>query len=90
MKVWAKTVVEDKITRDIVYEYSSADNEDEFVSVLQEVCGLLDIPTPVATRVNFNHFVMFNNTRFKARDFVESIDFDVLDLEAVPEKEKKK
>ena len=90
MKVWAKTVVEDKITRDIVYEYSSAENEDEFVSVLQEICGLLDIPTPIATQVNFNHFVMFNNTRFKARDFVESIDFDVLDLEAVPEKEKKK
>ena len=89
MKVWAKTIVEDKITRDLVFEYPSAENEEEFVSVLQEICGMMDIPTPISTRVNFTHYVMFNNTRFKARDFVESIDFDVLELEAVPEREKK-
>lgn len=86
MKVWAKTVVEEKITRDLLYEYSAVSNEEEFVAVLQEICDKMDIPTPVATRVNFNHFVMFNNTRFKPRDFVESVDFDMLDLEAVPEK----
>lgn len=90
MKIWAKTTVEDKITRDLLYEYEAIANENEFVAVLQEICGQMDIPTPVATRVNFNHFVMFNNTRFKPRDFVESVDFDLLDVEAVPEKEKKK
>ena len=86
MKVWAKTIVEEKITRDLLYEYNAISNEQDFVAVLQEVCDKMDIPTPVATRVNFNHFVMFNNTRFKSRDFVESVDFDMLDLEAVPEK----
>ena len=90
MKVWAKTIVEEKITRDLLYEYGSVSTEDEFVSVLQEVCGQMDIPTPVATRVNFNHFVMFNNTRFKPRDFVESVDFEILELEAVPEKKDKR
>lgn len=88
MKVWAKTVREEKITRSAVYEYGHADNLEEFIAVLQGVCEQLDIPTPVATRVNFNHFVMFNNTRFKERDFVEYIDFDMLDLEAVPDKKK--
>lgn len=90
MKIWAKTTVEEKITRDLLYEYESAVNLDEFVAVLQEICGQMDVPTPVATYVNFNHFVMFNNTRFKPRDFVESVDFDVLDIEAVPEKDKKR
>ena len=90
MKLWAKTIVEEKISRDVLYEYGTVSNEDEFVAVLQEVCELMDIPTPVATRVNFNHFVAFNNTRFKPRDFVESVDFDVLDLEAVPEKREKR
>lgn len=88
MKVWAKTILEEKITRDIIYEYSSIENEEEFIFTLQEICGQMDIPTPVATNVNFVHYVMFNNTRFKERDFVESIDFDFLELEAVPEKEK--
>ena len=86
MKVWAKTIVDEKITRDLLYEYGSITSEEEFVATLQEVCDKMDIPTPVATRVNFNHFVMFNNTRFKPLDFVESVDFDVLDLEAVPDK----
>lgn len=90
MKIWAKTILEEKITRDLLYEYENVASEDEFVSVLQEICGLMDIPTPIATRVNFTHFVMFNNTRFKSRDFVESIDFDALEIEAVPDKDKKK
>ena len=88
MKVWAKTIVEDKITRDILFEYSSLESEDDFVAILQQICEIMDIPTPIATQVNFQHFYNFNNTRFKERDFVESIDFDVLELEAVPEKDK--
>lgn len=90
MKVWVKTVSDEKITRSTLYEYGSVADLDEFVSLLQNVCEQMDIPTPVATCVNFNHFVMFNNTRFKPRDFVESVDFDLLDVEAVPEKDKKR
>lgn len=89
MKLWATTVNEEKITRSLVYEYEHIGNEDEFVSVLQEVCDKLDIPTPVVTYINFNHYVMFNNTRFKPRDFVESVDFDHLTIESVVERKKK-
>ena len=89
MKVWAKTIVEEKITRDLLYEYQAISNEEDFVAVLQQICDTMDIPTPVSTRVNFNHFVMFNNTRFKPRDFVESVDFDMLDLECVVDKRDK-
>ncbi len=90
MKVWAKTVSEEKITRDLLFEYEHANNLDEFVALLRSICEQMDIPTPVATRVNFNHFVMFNNTRFKERDFIEHIDFDLFELEAVPDERKKK
>ena len=72
-----------------MYEYEHIGNEDEFVSVLQEVCDKMDIPTPVVTYINFNHYVMFNNTRFKPRDFVESVDFDHLTIESVVERKKK-
>ncbi|MBQ7914650.1 MAG: hypothetical protein IJ322_03935 [Clostridia bacterium] len=89
MKVWATTVREEKITRDIVFEYEHISNEDDFVAVLQQICEKLDIPTPVVTYVNFNHYVLFNTTKFKSRDFVESIDFDYFNLEAVPDKKKK-
>ena len=88
MKVWAKTVREEKITRSVLYEYEHASNLDEFISLLHGICEQMDIPTPVATRVNFNHFAMFNNTRFKERDFIEYIDFDMFELEAVPDRKK--
>lgn len=89
MKLWAKTVSEEKITRSVVYEYGQMSDLDGFISLLHEVCEQLDIPTPIATRVNFNHYVMFNNTRFKERDFVEHVDFDLFELEAVPDERKK-
>ncbi len=90
MKIWAKTILGEKITGDLIYEYQHINNLDEFISAMQEICEQMDIPTPIVTRVNFNHFVMFNNTRFKERDFVELVKFDVLDIEAVPEKTDKK
>ena len=86
MKLWAKTVSEEKITRDLLYEYEHANDLDEFVVLLRNICEQMDIPTPIATRVNYDHFVRFNNTRFKMRDFVEHIDFDLFELEAVPDK----
>ncbi len=89
MKIWAKTVKKEKIFKDVVFEYEQITNLDEFVATLQKICELLDIPTPVATYINLRHFVMFNNTRFKARDFIESVDFDMLDIEAVPDRKKK-
>lgn len=88
MKIWAKTVLEEKITRDLLFECASVCNEEEFVAAMQEICNTMDIPTPVTTYVNFNHFVLFNNTRFKPRDFVEHVDFDLLDIEAVPDRRK--
>ena len=89
MKIWAKTFSGEKITDDILYECDVITDEEQFVHALQEICGSMDIPTPVATNVNFRHFVMFNNTKFKPRDFVESVHFDLFDVEAVPEKRHK-
>ena len=45
MKIWAKTIVEEKITRDLLYEYEAITNEDEFITAMQEICGQMDIPT---------------------------------------------
>ena len=89
MKLWATTVNGEKISRSLVFEYDNIGNEDEFVCVLQQVCEQMDVPTPVVTYVNFNHYVMFNNTRFKPRDFVESVDFDYMVVENVVERKKK-
>lgn len=88
MKIWVKTVSGEKITRSYLYEADVID-ADNFETHMQEVCHAMDVPTPLITRVNVQHFTQFNVTKFRPRDFVESIDFDYLEVEFVPENRKK-
>ena len=85
MKIWAKTLVDDKITRNIVDECEFLANDYLFGEELRNICEKLDIPTPISTVTNYIHFVRFNMTRYQKRDFVESVDFDYLTIECIPE-----
>ncbi len=87
MKVWATTVKGEKITRNIVWEGDIL-SDNQFISALQNICELMDIPTPISTNINYLNFVRFNTTKYLPRDFVESIDFNFLNLEIIPEKKK--
>ena len=48
-----------------------------------EICYEMDIPTPVVLKSHRHNFSQFNTTRFRASDFVESVDFETLVLENV-------
>jgi len=85
LKIWAKTQLEEKITRDLMYTKDENFDEDRFVDYLMEICYKLDIPTPLILKTHTNHFREFNVVRFKAVDFVEPIDFAVLVLENASE-----
>jgi len=89
MKIWAKTVQGEKITRSFLYEtpYVGTDNYEE---CLREICHEMDVPTPVVTPVNVRNFTNFNIERFRPRDFVESVDFDFFETEFVPDKKDKR
>lgn len=86
IKIWAKTLVKDKITQDIVYEI----NTDKMVwsllfNVLCEICGNMDIPTPVLLKSHTLNFAKYNFVQFVKSDFVESVNFDKLHLEFLKE-----
>ena len=87
MKLWMKTVLGEKITRSLVYQATTVD-EDTFEICLREMCHTLDVPTPIVTSVNVSHFLTFNVVKFKPRDFIESVDFDFLEVEFVRENKK--
>ena len=88
MKIWVKTVLGEKITRSILHEQPVID-EKNFDETLYQVCQNLDLPLPLVTKTNLRHFFAFNHVKFKPRDFVESVDFDYMELEFVIEKKKK-
>lgn len=82
-KIWSKTILEEKITRDIMYENNEKFDINKFSEYLIEVCYELDIPTPLILSNHIKNFDKFNNVSFSVADFVESIDFEKLVLEYV-------
>lgn len=85
LKIWAKIITNEKIVKDLMYIRAEKFYERDFHTHLMEICHELDIPTPVVLKCHKHNFMRFNITKFKASDFVESVDFDSLQLENASE-----
>lgn len=81
VRIWARTMVETKITRSYIYECIDNFREEDFRTHIEKMCHELDIPTPVIIKSHIDNFVNFNNTVFSKSDFIEYIDFDKLIIE---------
>ena len=81
LKIWAKTLAEDKMTRDLMFKRFEKFEAGRFMEYLTEICYELDIPTPVVLKSHTANFSEFRVVRFRPCDFVESIDFEQLVLE---------
>lgn len=81
IRVWARTMVDGKITRSFIYESIDNFSEEKFFLHIQKMCHEIDIPTPVILKSHIKNYVDFNNSVFLPRDFVESIDFDKFIIE---------
>lgn len=83
MKIWAKLLVDDKNVKDAIIENKMAMTFANYEELLRNIADVLDIPTPLTMKIHFNHFKQFNTHKFNEKDFVESIDFDYLEIENV-------
>lgn len=81
IKIWAKTMKEEKIQRNAVYEFESAITMDSFFTCVSDICAGFDIPTPLILSTHIHSFNEFNIAKFKPSEFVETVDFDFLVLE---------
>ena len=81
IRIWAKVVKKDKILKQTVYEREGTTDYSMFFDYLREICEQLDVPTPVLIKTHLFNYAKYNVLRFKADDFVESINFDKLVLE---------
>lgn len=81
IRIWARTVADNKITRSYIYESIDSFNEEVFFKHIEKMCHEMDIPTPIILKSHITNYVDFNNTTFISRDFVESIDFEKFILE---------
>lgn len=80
-RIWAKTIVGDKITRDYMYTLSDIFEEDKLFEYITDITRAMDIPTPILLKHHIYNFVHFNIVKFLPSEFVETVDFDAFTLE---------
>ena len=90
MKIWYKTISGEKITNSEIREFDGVLTEQSFLVQLRDVCDKFNVSTPVLLKTHFKHFISFNVLHFKPADFVESVEFDKMDVEIVRDKKQKK
>lgn len=81
IRIWAKTLKNDKITRQFVYERDGLTDYSLFFDYVRDICDALDIPTPVIIKTHLFNYAKYNTLKFTPADFVEKVDFDKLVLE---------
>ena len=82
-RIWAKVLKEGHIQKQFVYESSKKFAYSDFFTYLTDICGELDIPTPVLIKTHIFNYAKFNHVAFRPDDFIEEISFDKLLLENI-------
>ena len=88
MKIWFKTIKGDKTPSHTVIETTQSLSQEDFIASLREGCHALDLPTPTALASHLKRFNTFGIVRFYPDDFIESVEFDKLEIEILKEKRK--
>ena len=89
MKLWIKTLSGEKITNDLVVTASGHLTANNLAELLRENLDALDLPTPMVLPIHARKLKSFNIVRFKADDFIESINFSSMVIELIPDEKKK-
>ena len=83
IKIWAKVLLEGHIEKQTVYERDEKFSYSEFFHYLADICGELDIPTPVLLKAHIFNYAKFRHVVFRPRDFMEEVGFERLVLENI-------
>ena len=81
IRLWAKTIVNQKIEKSLIYESIDNFSPEKFFLHMQQICQRMDISTPVILKTHIANLQNFNTTSFLPRDFVENVSFDKLVIE---------
>lgn len=85
-RLWAKEWKDSHMIRDTVIEDSSEDTRTHKVfNALNEVCREFDLAVPVWLDTNVRDFQRRSRTRFTQDSFIETIDFDFLEIMIIEE-----
>ena len=86
-KLWAKTIKNNRLMRDMVVENDSADlsRTQKIYAALETVCHAFDLSVPMWLESNISEFKHTSKTRFSKDNFFDSVDFDYLEILVIEE-----
>ena len=85
-RLWAKEFKNNHMLRDTVIEDSSDDTRTHKVfHAIDEVCYQFDLGKPIWLDSTVQDFKRHDKTRFTQDNFIETIDFDYLEIHVIEE-----
>ena len=85
-RLWAKTFKDNHMLRDTVIEDASSETRTHKVfNALDEVCYQFDLGKPIWLDATVGDFRRHAKARFYQDNFVESIEFDYLEIQVIEE-----
>ena len=86
-RMWGKLIKDNHLLKDITAcrsDYSQSRTQMVF-DCLDEICYEFDLSKPIWLDVNINEFKRHSKARFYQDSFVDSIDFDFLEIQVIEE-----
>lgn len=86
-RLWAKIWKDTHLIRDMVVENddSTLNRTKKIFNALDTVCYEFDLSRPIWLELNINEFKRHDKTRFSQDNFIDSIDFDYLEIHVIEE-----
>lgn len=85
-RLWAKAFKDTRMIRDMVVDDDRVDTRTHKVfAAIERICNDFDLSKPVWLDKNINEFKRFSKTRFYQDNFIDSIDFDYLEIHVIDE-----
>lgn len=86
MKIWFKMMADTRIIRTETIEDDRNDTRTHKIfRALENICHEWDLAVPSWLKANQNEFLRRASTRFTQDNFVETIDFDYLEIQVLEE-----
>ena len=86
-RMWGKVFAENRMLRDItICDTAVEKNRTKKVfDALDEICYTFDLGKPIWLNHNIQEFQRHDKTRFYRDNFIESVDFDYLEIHVIEE-----
>ncbi|MCH5274421.1 MAG: hypothetical protein J1E65_01185 [Lachnospiraceae bacterium] len=85
-RLWAKLFKDNRMLKDTVVEDASADTRTHKIfHALDEICYQFDLSKPIWLDSTIAEFKRHDKVRFTHDNFIESIDFDYMEIQVIEE-----